>query len=227
MPEISPATLESLFGLIVHDLRNPAATLGANIGFVREVMDDPSVPPQELNEALSDAQQALTDLMRGLDQLAWIGRWANDRVAASPAVLDLRAVFESARRRLKYGSVEFTLPGEELKVRGGESLERLIELLVVNGYQHAPQKTVRVRALREPSGICVEIEDEGRPIGPEVRNVAFSLEGQMGLKGRAEARYGRVAGLFVASILAQAAGARIEATERGGRNVFRLLLTSV
>ena len=108
MPEISPATLESLFGLIVHDLRNPAATLGANIGFVREVMDDPSVPPQELNEALSDAQQALTDLMRGLDQLAWIGRWANDRVAASPAVVDLRAVFEGARRRLKYGSVEFT-----------------------------------------------------------------------------------------------------------------------
>ncbi|HEX6241370.1 MAG TPA: hypothetical protein VFZ61_10770, partial [Polyangiales bacterium] len=180
VPEISPATLESLFGLIVHDLRNPAATLGANIGFVREVMDDPSVPPQELNEALSDAQQALTDLMRGLDQLAWIGRWANDRVAASPAVLDLRAVFESARRRLKYGSVEFTPPDGELKVRGGESLERLIELLVVNGFQHAPQKTVRVRALREGSGVCVEIEDEGRPIGVEVRNVAFSLEGQMG-----------------------------------------------
>jgi signal transduction histidine kinase len=226
VPEISPATLESLFGLIVHDLRNPAATLGANIGFVREVMDDPSVPRQELNEALSDAQQALTDLMRGLDQLAWIGRWANDRVAASPAICDLRMVFEGARRRLKYGVVEFTPPGEELRVRGGESIERLIELLVANGHQHAPQKTVRVRALREASGIVVEIEDEGRPIGAEVRTVAFSLEGQMGLKGRAEARYGRVAGLFVASIVAQAAGARIEASERQGKNVFRVLLTS-
>ena len=31
MPEIKPALLESLVGLIVHDLRNPAATLGANI----------------------------------------------------------------------------------------------------------------------------------------------------------------------------------------------------
>lgn len=226
MPEISPATIESLFGLIVHDLRNPAATLGANIGFVREVMDDPSVPPQELNEALSDAQQALTDLMRGLDQLAWIGRWANDRVAPSPVLSELQNVFEAAKRRLKYGSVEFVMPSEALRVRGGESLERLIELLVVNGHQHAPQKTVQVRARREPAGVVVEIEDQGRPIGPDVRTQAFSLEGQIGLKGRAEARYGRVAGLFVASILAQAAGARIEASERDGHNLFRLLLLS-
>ena len=104
MPEISPATLESLFGLIVHDLRNPAATLGANIGFVREVMDDPSVPPQELNEALSDAQQALTDLMRGLDQLAWIGRWANDHVAPSPVLSagQLRSLLDRRGTLLSY-----------------------------------------------------------------------------------------------------------------------------
>lgn len=226
MPEISPAILESLFGLIVHDLRNPAATLGANIGFVREVMDDPSVPPQELNEALSDAQQALTDLMRGLDQLAWIGRWANDKVSASPATCDLRSVFESTRRRIKYGAVEFMMPSEELRVRGGESIERLIDLLVANSHQHAPQKTVRVRAFREAERTVVEIEDEGRPIGGEVRSLAFSLEGQVSLKGRAEARYGRVAGLFVATILAQAAGARIEPSERAGKNVFRIVLSS-
>lgn len=226
MPEISPAVLESLFGLIVHDLRNPAATLGANIGFVREVMDDPSVPPQELSEALSDAQQALGDLMRGLDQLAWIGRWANDKVAASPAMCDVRAVFESTKRRIKYGAVEFAMPSEELRVRGGEAIERLIDLLVANSHQHAPQKVVRVRALREADRTVIEIEDEGRPIGSEVRSLAFSLEGQVSLKGRAEARYGRVAGLFVASILAQAAGARIEPVERGGKNVFRVLLSS-
>ena len=226
MPEITPTVLESLFGLIVHDLRNPAATLGANIGFVREVMDDPSVPPQELNEALSDAQQALGDLMRGLDQLAWIGRWANDKVSASPATCDLRTVFEATKRRIKYGSVEFAAPTEEMRVRGGEAIERLIDLLVANSHQHAPQKLVRVRAYREAERTVVEIEDEGRPIGSEVRSLAFSLEGQVSLKGRAEARYGRVAGLFVATILAQAAGARIEPVERAGKNVFRIVLSS-
>jgi K+-sensing histidine kinase KdpD len=224
VPEISKAALESLFGLIVHDLRNPAATLGANISFVREVLSDPSVPEQEVRDALGDAEQALSDLMRGLDQIAWIGRWANDRVTPSPAVQDVRSVFDSVAKRIKYGATTFTPPTEELRVRGGEPLERLIDLLVANGHQHAPQKQVRVRGFREYEHIVVEIEDEGRPLGVDVREQAFTLEGQTGLKGRAEGRYGRVAGLFVASILAAAAGARIECAVREGKNQFRLLL---
>jgi signal transduction histidine kinase len=165
--------------------------------------------------------------MRGLDQIAWIGRWANDKVVPSPAISNLRAVFESTRRRIKYGAVEFTLPEEGMRVRGGEAIERLIDLLVANSHQHAPQKLVKVGAVREGDHVAVEIEDEGRPIGPDLRSAAFSLEGQVGLKGRAEARYSRVAGLFVASILAQSSGARLEAIERQGKNVFRVLLTAV
>jgi K+-sensing histidine kinase KdpD len=224
MPEISKASLESLLGLIVHDLRNPAATLGANIGFVREVLTDPSVPEQEVMDALGDAEQALSDLMRGLDQIAWIGRWANDRISASPAVADLRSAFESAARRIKYGQTQFAPPAEELRVRGGEALDRLIDVLVANGHQHAPGRPVRVRALREQAEVIVEIIDEGRPVGGDVREHAFTLEGQTSLKGRAD---GRVAGLFVASILAAAAGARIECVERDGKNVFRLHLQPV
>jgi K+-sensing histidine kinase KdpD len=227
VPEINKAALESLFGLIVHDLRNPAATLGANIGFVREVLSDPSVPEQEVQDALSDAEQALGDLMRGLDQIAWIGRWANDRITPSAGVQDVRLLFENAARRLKYGITQFAPPAEELRVRGGEPLERLLELLVANAHQHAPGKAVRVRALREGPAVMVDIEDEGRPLGESVREEAFTLAGQTSLKGRAEGRYGRVAGLFVASILATAAGAHIEPRIEGGKNVFRVVLQSV
>jgi hypothetical protein len=81
-----------------------------------------------------------------------------------------------------------------------------------------------VRAARDRDQIVIELEDEGRPIGNDVRSLAFSLEGQVGLKGRAEGRYGRVAGLFVASILALAAGARIEPAETQGKNLFRVRL---
>ena len=97
--------LESLFGLIVHDLRNPAATLAANLGFVREVVDDPTVPrSRRLIEALSDSQQALLDLMRGLDQLSWIGRWFNDHQPLPWRGQDLRTVLERAKKRIKYGA---------------------------------------------------------------------------------------------------------------------------
>jgi hypothetical protein len=73
MPEAKPAQLEWLFGLIVHDLRNPAATLSANLGFVRDGMGDPTLPQSELQEAIADSEQALGDLMRGLDQLGLDG----------------------------------------------------------------------------------------------------------------------------------------------------------
>jgi len=222
--EIKPAVLESLFGLIVHDLRNPAATMGANLSFVRDVADDPSVPPQEVADALSDAQQALYDLMRGLDQLAWIGRWFNGNIAASTSIVDLRVALEGAKKRIRYGAVEFAAPSEEIRIKGGEAFERLIELLVTNGQQHAPSKLVKVRALREGAEVFVEVEDEGRPLGPDFRESAFTLDGQVGLKGRAEGRYGRVAGLFAAAILAQALEARIIPIERQGKNVFRIAL---
>ena len=225
MPEVKPAMLESLFGLIVHDLRNPTATLGANLSFVREVLDDPSVPPEEVNEALSDAQQALGDLMRGLEQLSWMGRWINDKVVPLQSIHDIKDVLSAARRRIKFGKVAFEPPEIDCRVRGGEALERLIELLVANGHQHAPQKEVRVRVRGLDDALVIEVEDEGRPVGGDVRGRAFSLEGQVGLKGIAAGRYGRVAGLFVASILAQAAGAELDAVERAGKNVFQIRLS--
>jgi signal transduction histidine kinase len=228
VPEIKPAVLESLFGLIVHDLRNPAATLGANLSFVREVMEDPTVERQEIAEALSDAQQALYDLMRGVDQLSWIGRWFNERAAAGVLLERVQDTFERVRARVKYGLLEIEAPAPELRVRGGDALERLIDVLVANGHQHAPRKSVRLRAMRETviEGVQVVIEviDKGRPLAPELQELAFTLEGQTALKGRAEGRYGRVAGLFAASTLAQALGARLDAIERDGDNVFRVTL---
>lgn len=220
MAQTNPAELEALFGLIVHDLRNPAATLGANLSFTREALNDPSVSREELEEALTDAQQALADVQRGLDQLAWIGRWLNDRVALSTEPRKLSAVFEGARQRLKFGELQMLPLDEDVSVQGGEALERLLELLVCNGHQHSRGKCVSVRARRDGDRVAIELEDEGRPLSPELRSSAFTLAGQFFLKGRADGRYGRVAGLFVAGILAQAAGADLTAFERDGRNVF-------
>lgn len=226
MPEIKPAVLESLLGLVVHDLRNPAATIGANLGFVSEVLDDPSVGREEINEALADAQQALYELMRGFDQLAWIGRWCNGREPPGIQVEPLRATFERVRTRVRYGALEIELPDPGLRVRGGDVLERLLELLIVNGHQHAPRTSVKLRAVRdsEQERPVIEVEDRGRALAPELQPLAFTLEGQTALKSRPEGRYGRVAGLFAASLLAQSLGATLDAVERAGANVFRVTL---
>ncbi len=224
MPEVKPAQLEWLFGLIVHDLRNPAATLAANLGFVRDGIGDPTLPRSELAEALADSEQALGDLMRGLDQLAWMGRWFNARETHATRTEDLGQVFERIRARIKYGAVAFRFPEREVMVVGGEALERLLELLIGNGHQHAPGKTVQVGLAADTEQVVVEVSDEGRPLSPDFGARAFTLEGQLEVKGRADGRYGRVLGLFAAGILAHTLGAELTAQERAGRNVFRLVL---
>jgi signal transduction histidine kinase len=226
--ESKPDQLEWLFGLIVHDLRNPAATLAANLGFVREGMSDPTLPRSELDEALGDSQQALGDLMRGLDQLAWMGRWFNSTAAFPVVVEDVRKALERARARIKHGVVEFSLPAREIPVRGGEALERLVELLVSNGQQHAQGKPVRVSVAASSSNsaapVVIEVADEGRPLSPAFVEQAFTLPGQLEIKGRADGRYGRVLGLFAAGILAECLGARLSSEERDGKNVFLIAL---
>lgn len=224
VPEIKPALLESLLNLIVHDLRNPAATLGANLSFVDEVLEDESVEPTEIREAIGDAQQALYDLQKGLDQLAWIGRWSNEKPVAATAVELLSSTLARVQQRVKYGALELDPSVPEVRVRGGDALERLVELLIANGHQHAPRQLVKLRALREGSHVVIEVEDRGKPLAPELHDLAFTLEGQTAVKGRSEGRYSRVAGLFSAAILAQTLGARLHAIERAERNVFRVEL---
>jgi len=224
MPEIKPAALEAMINLIVHDLRNPAATLGANLSFVDEVLDDETVDKAELKDALADAQHALYDLKNGLDQLSWVGRWANERAPVGATIEALSVTLDRVEARTRYGSLRIERPLDHARVRGGEALERLIAVLIANGHQHAPRAAVVVRTLREGDDIIVEVEDQGRAITPELSEAAFTLEGQTALKGRAEGRYGRVLGLFSASILAQTIGASLFVEGRDQRNVFRVRL---
>ena len=225
MPEIKPADLEAVINLVVHDLRNPAATLGANLSFVDEVIEDETVDRSEIREALADAQQALNDLKNGLDQLSWLGRWSNERAPTGSAVESLRATVERVQKRVRYGALQVEEPIADVRVRGGDALERLLELLISNGHQHAPRSPVRLRALSEAGSVVVEVEDRGRAVAPELSELAFTLAGQTAVKGRSEGRYGRVLGLFSASVLAQAAGARLSAFERDEHNVFRVELS--
>jgi K+-sensing histidine kinase KdpD len=94
---------------------------------------------------------------------------------------------------------------------------------VENAVMHARRGEIRVRALRVSDGVAVELVDGGKPLAPELRERAFTLEGQSDLKGRADGRYGRVAGLFAAGLLSNAIGARIEPGEVEGKAVWRIV----
>ena len=88
----------------------------------------------------------------------------------------------------------------------------------------APPASVRIVARAEFPNAIVEIHDAGRAIGTDLRDRAFTIAGQHQLKGRGDGRYGRVAGLLAAHVLALAVGATIEVDGRDGAAVFRITM---
>ncbi len=211
--------LGDLLALVVHDLRNPVATISANLSFVREVS---ALGDTDVVEALDDVEIALADLTLGLEQLGWVGRWVSQKVALDGSPADARESVEAALRRIQNGDVTAELPDGPVPVAlGGAPLTRLVELLVRNSLRHAKSPVV----VRLTTDAVIEVQDQGRAIGEDLRAQVFTLTGQQEIKGRADGRYSRVVGLLAASVLAEGIGAQLEAGGADGAAVFRVRLS--
>ena len=209
-----------LLGLLVHDLRNPAATVGANVDFLREV----EIPDPDAREALDDVALALDELKRGLTQVGWLARTLGGEraLAASPA--DARPSLE--RLGTKRG-LTLRLGDAALVAVGGASAGDLIQVRLDNADRHARGTEVVVEAEARPEGgVVVRVVDGGVPVAPALRDAAFTIAGQAQVKGKAEGRYGRFAGLVAARAAAESLGGSLRADERDGRCVFELTLPS-
>lgn len=214
------APLSDLFALIVHDLRNPVATISANLSFVREGVSglDP-----ELGEALLDVDEALAQLTHDLEQLEWIGRWVGGQTATAGRPGDARTSVEAAVHPMG-DEVELVLPDAPVLVAlAGPPLTCLVDLLLRNAIQHG-RTGVQVRLSTD--GV-IEVQDHGRCVAEELRDRVFTMAGQQQIKGRSDGRYMRGAGLLAAYALAEALGARLEADGEDGAAIFRVRLNPV
>lgn len=209
----------AIVGLWAHDLRNPVATISANLSYLRATIDTGDAGTRD---ALVDVDAALSDLVRGLDQLAWISRWLAGQSAIESTPGDARASVLAAIGRVER-PIPSELPDEPLRVRGGgDGLTRLIELLVRNSLAFAEASSIVVVAFADPPGAIIEVRDGGRALAQDLRARAFSLETQHELKERDDGRYSRVTGLFAARTLADALGAELTAGGTDGTAVFRV-----
>jgi signal transduction histidine kinase len=217
--------LGDVFALVVHDLRNPTATISANIAFVREVLG--STPEEmssvDVQEALDDAAIALRDLMRGLEQFSAIARWiaGEDVVPKTPG--DAGAEVRGFINRHSGAVFEHDIADEPMPILGaGGAVARILDMLVANSLQHAPSTPIKIRAAPKDGQVVIEVQDQGTAVAPELRKAAFTFEGQSLLKGRSDGRYGRVVGLFAANAIAEAIGAKLEPDGVNGAAIFRL-----
>ena len=218
--------------LLIHDLRNPAATLSANTSFLRAsdltgVADDP-----DFSEAMDDMGVAMRDLMDGFRHFGWLTRWlAGQSVGAFPDADSIKSLAVGQRDFVGEAEprlpIEADLPEGQLPAQGGSALAVLARFFLENAHRHARGRPVRWSLRREDDRVIFEHVDEGAAIAPELREAAFRLEGQAQLKGRSDGRYGRCLALFSAGLIAETIGAEVQADGEDGSAVFRVILVAL
>jgi len=218
---INADQMGDVLGLLVHDLRNPAATITANVDFLQEVelADTDSV------EALEDVKLAVGELRRGLDMLAWISRWLTGHVPLEAANGDAGMFVERLERANTAVPVTIEIArDDQLYAQGAQVAVEVVDLLLHNTRANVAEPRATVRVYQDGEWVVIEVEDAGEAIAPELRDKAFTLEGQKALKGRLDGRYSRFVGLFAAAVVLDGVGGTIEAAGERGAAVFRIRL---
>ncbi len=211
----------SVLGLLVHDFRNPAATITANADFLEEV----GLVDTDAIEALQDVKLAVGELRRGLDMLAWISRWFTGHIPIEAANGDAGVFLERLERADTPVPVTVELAhGDQLYAQGAQVAVDVVDLLLHNTLANVRDPRATVRVYQQSSRVVIEVQDAGEAIAPELRDIAFTLEGQHALKGRLDGRYSRFVGLFAASVALDGVGGAIEADGERGAAIFRIFL---
>jgi len=211
----SDRELAEVLALVVHDLRNPIATISANLSFIRQCAD---LEDEEAHDALDDVQDALSALTHGLEQIGWIGGWFGGSTAIGVSPGDARDAVCDAVEAVG-GDVELDLPDDPVRVEAaGPPLGKLVEVFLRSAQQHGH---ARVRLTPDAA---IEILDDGPAVGADLREQVFSMRGQREVKSRRDGRYVRVVGLLAARALAETLGATVEADGEDGAAVFRIRL---
>ena len=210
-----------VLGLLVHDLRNPAATITANVDFLQEV----ELAYTDSVEALEDVKLAVGELRRGLDMLAWISRWLTGHVPLEAANGDAGMFVERLERANTAVPVTIEIArDDQLYAQGAQVAVEVVDLLLHNTRANVAEPSATVRVYQDGEWVVIEVEDAGEAIAPELRDKAFTLEGQKALKGRLDGRYSRFVGLFAAAVVLDGVGGTIEAAGERGAAVFRIRL---
>lgn len=233
---IESQLIGELLGLLAHDLRNPLSALHSNLGYLDTVLTSQD---DEAREAVEDGVVSCDGLSHVIDNVDLLGQVLRGglRVQKSPspvAALMAGAVERCQPAARSHGlTLELDAKARQLHAAvdvGRDLATRALTNLIRNSIQHAPpSSTVSVTAHVEGKHVCVLVCDSGSSLTEEIRESAFTAEGQVAAKARANSRYSRGMGLYCARLAAQLCGAEIvvlDAPETGG-NTFQLSLPRV
>jgi len=209
---IARTEVGAMLRMIVHDVRNPIATLMANLEVLGSM--DPGDP--EVPEILADLRTATRELDDGMRALGWLARRLAGVPTAQPTAGDVVASVRSAV------SVPVDAPTGPLLAKGGGHAGELAAVLVACATRYGRTAVVRIEDHDE--GVIVSVSDPGTPIEPGDREALFDLRGQLRLKQASRARYACFLGLPAIAAVMDDIGGKTWVDERDGRCLLAFML---
>ncbi len=215
------ATIGQMASSIIHDLRNPLATIST----AAEVMRNDGLQLERRRTMLETQLRAAQRMNKMLTEILEFSRGSyklNPKTQPLAPIVQ-RAAQELGAQMAQSGiALNVEVPAELTLNADGEKLARVFENLLVNSIQAMQRPeggTIEIRAARENGDWRVEVADDGPGIPPAIRERLFEPFISHGKPG------GTGLGLAIARGIVEAHGGKVSlenSQEQGARFVIRL-----
>lgn len=217
---------EQLTAFVVHDLKNPVASMDLHAQLLLRDRD----LPERAHESARAIRDEARSLLRLLLNLLDISKSEEGQLAPKCADLNLKTLITDVLNALavRAASKRLTLKSEILVnaiLADGDLLRRVLENLLENAVRHAPENTeVRVSAIRQGGNVELRVADAGTGVPIELRERVFEKFVQLDQDGHTQTRTGRGLGLAFCKLAVEAHGGRIRIEDAAPGAVFCIKL---
>jgi two-component system, sensor histidine kinase and response regulator len=171
---------ESMMQMVVHDLKNPLASIMGNVQLI-QMQGAEAMSPTRLKELLQRTQESTRQLMRMILNILQIGRLEERKLTLKLEPVALRDVIQenvdemvglSARDNIRLENrVQADLPPPKAD---RELLGRVIANLLSNAFKHTPGGgQVVIDAQQEGDAVTIRVSDTGEGIPEELQPRIF------------------------------------------------------
>jgi len=219
--------------LVSHDLRNPLGVVLMSLSLLNEQADDCSGPASHAFRAqlVHRAERNAKRIASMLEELTESTKLESNQIVLRLAACELRgavdrvvdSIDDSGGRRMSVASDD-TPP--YVVQADAPQLERAIANLITNALKYsAKSASVSIRLAHEGGNVVLEVTDRGIGIVPE--SVSRLFEQYYRTEGGKASAGGLGLGLYIARMIVEAHGGRIDVVSELGRgSTFRLTLPS-
>jgi CheY-like chemotaxis protein len=208
---------DEFLATLAHELRNPLAPLRTGL----QILKKPSAPAQVHKRTLDTMDRQLTHMVRLIDDLLDISRINSGKIRLEMRRTSLRAALQTALELARPSmdaaghALHVELPEPDIELQGDDTrLAQTFGNLLNNAAKYTPPGgQIRLRTWREGDDACIEVQDNGIGIPPDMLDKVFSLFAQVDPGDKTTSGLG--IGLFLVRGLVQMHGGSVTADSRG------------